>query len=87
MFLLSSGPLKQTQFPRCAPAGTEVEWNAPPSLRALCCHPRSLALRALIFSILLWLHLSEPQAGPLCGTAVTLTFRILTKRRAPCCIW
>lgn len=34
---------------------------------ALCYHPRSLTLRGLIFSSLLWSHLSEPQAGPLCG--------------------
>lgn len=43
--------------------------------------------REAFFSILLWWHLSEPQAGPLCGTAVALTFTILTKRRAPCCTW
>lgn len=49
----------------------------------LCRHPHSPALGGLIFSSLLWLHLSAPQAGPLCGTAVALTFTILAKRRAP----
>lgn len=37
------------------------------------------------FYILLWLHLSETEIGPLYGTAVTLTFTISTER-APCCM-
>ena len=59
---------------------TEVEWGWSLSPCALCYHPRGLTLPGLIFNILLWLHLSEPETGPLYGTAVTLTFTILTKR-------
>ena len=55
-------------------SGTEVEWGLSLSLCALCYHPRGLTLPGLIFNILLWLHLSEPEIGPLYGIAVTLTF-------------
>lgn len=56
VFLLSNGPLKQTQISRCAWTSTTVEWGTL-SLCALRCHPCSLALPGFIFSILLWLHL------------------------------
>lgn len=88
--------LSAASRPRCcveAPEGNSAPrmcpgWHrsgAEPPLTACFALP---APRAFAVSILLRSHLSEPQAGPLCGTAVTLTLKeegsVLRLVIAPC---